>query len=75
MEAQVQLQKKRKRTINLFFIKIRRDDIEEEDDLESYVRHMKKKGITVGVNNQPLPEIDEVIAYMCKLFCFLIFIF
>ena len=73
MEAEAQLQKKRK--INLFFIKIRRDDIEEEDDLESYVRHMKKKGITVGVNNQPLPEIDEVIAYMCNLFCFLIFIF
>ncbi|CEI91338.1 hypothetical protein RMCBS344292_05633 [Rhizopus microsporus] len=39
--------------------KIRRDDIEEEDELESYVRHMKEKGITIGANNQPLPEIDE----------------
>ncbi|KAI8883139.1 DEAD-domain-containing protein [Backusella circina FSU 941] len=39
--------------------KIRRDDIEDEDDLESYMRHMKEKGITVGSSNQPMPEIDE----------------
>ncbi|KAI9254061.1 P-loop containing nucleoside triphosphate hydrolase protein [Sporodiniella umbellata] len=39
--------------------KIRRDDIEEEDELESYVRHMKEKGVTVGVNNQPIPDLDE----------------
>ncbi|KAI8360852.1 P-loop containing nucleoside triphosphate hydrolase protein [Choanephora cucurbitarum] len=39
--------------------KIRRDDIEDEDDLESYVRHMKEKGVTVGNTNQPLPDYDE----------------
>ncbi|KAG2213841.1 hypothetical protein INT47_001110 [Mucor saturninus] len=39
--------------------KIRRDDIEEEDDLESYVRHMKEKGVSVGASNQPMPERDE----------------
>ncbi|KAI7898295.1 P-loop containing nucleoside triphosphate hydrolase protein [Cokeromyces recurvatus] len=39
--------------------KIRRDDIEDEDELESYVRHMKEKGISVGVANQPMPEYDE----------------
>ncbi|CAO3635071.1 unnamed protein product [Mucor hiemalis] len=39
--------------------KIRRDDIEEEDELESYVRHMKEKGVSVGSSNQPMPEYDE----------------
>ncbi|CAO3596722.1 unnamed protein product [Absidia cylindrospora] len=28
--------------------KVRRDDLEEEDDIESYVRHMKEKGIVIG---------------------------
>ncbi|CAO3702697.1 unnamed protein product [Rhizopus stolonifer] len=36
-----------------------RDDIEEEDELESYMRHMKEKGVTVGANNQPMPDLDE----------------
>jgi hypothetical protein len=31
--------------------KLRRDDLEEEDEMESYVNHMKKKGIVVGSNN------------------------
>ncbi|RCH93887.1 hypothetical protein CU098_000956, partial [Rhizopus stolonifer] len=39
--------------------KIRRDDIEDEDDLESYVRHMKEKGVTLGNSNQPMPVYDE----------------
>ncbi|CAG8576295.1 1427_t:CDS:10 [Ambispora gerdemannii] len=39
--------------------KVRRDDIEDEDFVESYVNHMKKKGIEVG-KNQRLPiEKDE----------------
>ncbi|KAI8063762.1 P-loop containing nucleoside triphosphate hydrolase protein [Gongronella butleri] len=28
--------------------KVRRDDIEEEDEIEAYVKHMKKKGIVIG---------------------------
>ena len=40
--------------------KIRRDDIEEEDELESYVRHMKEKGVSLGTSNQPMREYDEV---------------
>ncbi|GJJ75691.1 ATP-dependent RNA helicase DDX42 [Entomortierella parvispora] len=28
--------------------KIRRDDIEDEDEIESYMKHMKRKGITIG---------------------------
>ncbi|KAI8338119.1 P-loop containing nucleoside triphosphate hydrolase protein [Chlamydoabsidia padenii] len=28
--------------------KARRDDLEDEDDIESYVRHMKEKGVVIG---------------------------
>ncbi|KAF9101835.1 ATP-dependent RNA helicase ddx42 [Mortierella sp. GBA35] len=38
--------------------KIRRDDIEDEDYVESYMKHMKKKGITVGQGG-PMRERDE----------------
>ncbi|RUS22945.1 P-loop containing nucleoside triphosphate hydrolase protein [Endogone sp. FLAS-F59071] len=41
--------------------KVRRDDLEEEDNIESYISHMKKKGITVGKGDRPPPEEgDEV---------------
>ncbi|KAG2182509.1 hypothetical protein INT43_007440 [Umbelopsis isabellina] len=39
--------------------KLRRDDLEEEDEMESYVNHMKKKGIVVGSNNG-IAERNEV---------------
>jgi hypothetical protein len=38
--------------------KLRRDDLEEEDEMESYVNHMKKKGVVVGSNNG-IAERDE----------------
>ncbi|CAI2181139.1 15603_t:CDS:10 [Funneliformis geosporum] len=38
--------------------KFRRDDIEDEDFVESYVNHMKKKGIEVGKSQRPI-EKDE----------------
>ncbi|KAF9923145.1 ATP-dependent RNA helicase ddx42 [Linnemannia zychae] len=38
--------------------KIRRDDIEDEDYVESYMKHMKKKGIMVGQGG-PIQERDE----------------
>ncbi|KAI9286830.1 P-loop containing nucleoside triphosphate hydrolase protein [Umbelopsis sp. AD052] len=38
--------------------KLRRDDLEEEDEMESYVNHMKKKGVMVGSNNG-IAERDE----------------
>lgn len=38
--------------------KVRRDDLEEEDEMESFVNHMKKKGIVVGSNNG-ISERDE----------------
>lgn len=42
-------------------IQVRRDDLEEEDNIESYISHMKKKGITVGKGDRPPPEEgDEV---------------
>ncbi|CAG8551778.1 11660_t:CDS:10 [Ambispora leptoticha] len=39
--------------------KVRRDDIEDEDFVESYVNHMKKKGIEVGKNQRVPIEKDE----------------
>lgn len=39
--------------------KVRRDDLEEEDEMESFVNHMKKKGIVIGSNNG-MTERDEV---------------
>ncbi|KAF8975786.1 hypothetical protein BGZ46_008853 [Entomortierella lignicola] len=38
--------------------KVRRDDIEDEDYVESYMKHMKKKGITIGQGG-PVKERDE----------------
>lgn len=38
----------------LLLIQIRRDDFEEEDDIESYVRHMKSKGIVIGKSEQKI---------------------
>ncbi|KAG0368451.1 ATP-dependent RNA helicase ddx42 [Gamsiella multidivaricata] len=38
--------------------KVRRDDIEDEDYVESYMKHMKKKGITIGQGG-PVRERDE----------------
>jgi ATP-dependent RNA helicase DDX42 len=38
--------------------KLRRDDLEEEDEMESFVNHMKKKGVMVGSNNG-VAERDE----------------
>ncbi|CAG8607694.1 3384_t:CDS:2 [Acaulospora colombiana] len=43
--------------------KIRRDDIEEEDFVESYVNHMKKKGIDVGKSQRPI-EKDEACTFI-----------
>lgn len=43
----------------LFVIKVRRDDLEEEDDIESYVRHMKEKGIVIGKTGRSTQR-DEV---------------
>ncbi|KAI7816842.1 P-loop containing nucleoside triphosphate hydrolase protein, partial [Gamsiella multidivaricata] len=37
---------------------VRRDDIEDEDYVESYMKHMKKKGITIGQGG-PVRERDE----------------
>ncbi|KAG0316710.1 ATP-dependent RNA helicase ddx42 [Dissophora globulifera] len=51
--------------------KVRRDDIEDEDDLESYMKHMKKKGIKIGqggpggpvtVRNEDVDSDEEVYA-------------
>ncbi|KAI8598157.1 P-loop containing nucleoside triphosphate hydrolase protein [Dissophora ornata] len=48
--------------------KIRRDDIEDEDDLESYVKHLKKKGIKIGqggpvqARNEDIDSDEEVYA-------------
>lgn len=39
---------------------VRRDDFEEEDDIETYMRHMKEKGITVGKGGNYPVERDEV---------------
>ncbi|KAG0216252.1 ATP-dependent RNA helicase ddx42 [Mortierella sp. GBA30] len=38
--------------------KVRRDDIEDEDYVESYMKHMKKKGITIGQGG-PIRDRDE----------------
>ncbi|KAF9907865.1 ATP-dependent RNA helicase ddx42 [Linnemannia zychae] len=38
--------------------KVRRDDIEDEDYVESYMKHMKKKGIMVG-HGGPMQERNE----------------
>ncbi|KAG0248453.1 ATP-dependent RNA helicase ddx42, partial [Mortierella polycephala] len=38
--------------------KIRRDDIEDEDYVESYMKHMKKKGIAIGQGG-PVKDRDE----------------
>ncbi|KAG9322952.1 hypothetical protein KVV02_004328 [Mortierella alpina] len=38
--------------------KVRRDDIEDEDYVESYMKHMKKKGITIGQGG-PVRDRDE----------------
>ncbi|KAF9437042.1 ATP-dependent RNA helicase ddx42 [Entomortierella beljakovae] len=38
--------------------KVRRDDIEDEDYVESYMKHMKKKGITIGQGG-PVTERNE----------------
>ncbi|KAI8357117.1 P-loop containing nucleoside triphosphate hydrolase protein [Mortierella sp. GBAus27b] len=38
--------------------RVRRDDIEDEDYVESYMKHMKKKGITIGQGG-PVMERDE----------------
>jgi ATP-dependent RNA helicase DDX42 len=46
-------------------MQIRRDDIEEEDFVESYVNHMKKKGIEVGKSQRPI-EKDEVYFFISK---------
>lgn len=46
--------------------KLRRDDLEEEDEMESYVNHMKKKGIVVGSNNG-IAERNEVCCTICLL--------
>ncbi|CAG8525132.1 7706_t:CDS:10 [Racocetra fulgida] len=40
--------------------KIRRDDIEDEDFVESYVNHMKKKGIEVGKSQRPIEKDENV---------------
>lgn len=47
-------------------MQIRRDDIEDEDFVESYVNHMKKKGIEVGKSQRPI-EKDEVRFYFKKI--------
>nr|CAG8606020.1 10970_t:CDS:10 [Entrophospora candida] len=39
---------------------IRRDDIEDEDFVESYVNHMKKKGIEVGKSQKPMEKDENV---------------
>ncbi|CAG8633989.1 11606_t:CDS:10 [Paraglomus brasilianum] len=39
--------------------KIRRDDIEDEDYVESYVKHMKKRGIEIGKSQKQTIERDE----------------
>ncbi|KAI8147648.1 P-loop containing nucleoside triphosphate hydrolase protein [Fennellomyces sp. T-0311] len=42
--------------------KARRDDFEDEDDMESYIRHMKEEGITVGkVDSRPLMDRSEFV--------------
>ena len=39
----------------------RRDDFEDEDDMESYLRHMKEEGVTVGkVDSRTMMDRDEV---------------
>ncbi|KAF9961382.1 ATP-dependent RNA helicase ddx42 [Mortierella alpina] len=38
--------------------KVRRDDIEDEDYVESYMKHMKKKGIAIGQGG-PIRDRDE----------------
>ncbi|OZJ04808.1 hypothetical protein BZG36_02351 [Bifiguratus adelaidae] len=38
---------------------IRRDDLEEDDNIESYVKHMRKKGVTVGKSNGAQYQRDE----------------
>lgn len=44
----------------------RRDDVEEEDDMESYVRHMKEKGITVGkVDNRAAAASRNEVSRWC----------
>ncbi|CAG8739338.1 7724_t:CDS:2, partial [Acaulospora morrowiae] len=43
--------------------KFRRDDIEDEDFVESYVNHMKKKGIDVGKSQRPI-EKDEACSFI-----------
>ncbi|KAG0244900.1 ATP-dependent RNA helicase ddx42 [Actinomortierella wolfii] len=40
--------------------KIRRDDIEEEDYVESYMNHMKKKGIAIGSGVAPKHRDEDV---------------
>ncbi|CAO3622193.1 unnamed protein product [Cunninghamella blakesleeana] len=40
--------------------KVRRDDFEEEDDIESYVRHMKSKGIIIGKSEQKIQRREDV---------------
>ncbi|KAI7853228.1 P-loop containing nucleoside triphosphate hydrolase protein [Circinella umbellata] len=40
--------------------KARRDEFEEEDDMESYIRHMKEEGVTVGkVDNRSYLDRNE----------------
>ncbi|KAI8384981.1 P-loop containing nucleoside triphosphate hydrolase protein [Radiomyces spectabilis] len=39
--------------------KIRRDDFEEEDHIESYVRHMKEKGVAIGKSDASSMVRDE----------------
>ena len=41
-------------------LQIRRDDIEDEDYVESYVKHMKKRGIEIGKSQKQTIERDEV---------------
>ncbi|PKY17543.1 DEAD-domain-containing protein [Rhizophagus irregularis] len=41
-------------------MQIRRDDIEDEDFVESYVNHMKKKGIEVGKSQRPIEKDENV---------------
>jgi len=42
-----------------YLLQIRRDDIEDEDEIESYMKHMKRKGITIGQGG-PVRNRDEV---------------